>query len=85
MLKYIITTGAGICIVLLIYTELQLLYNLRSIKYNKIFQSCILYEDIFSRFIVPESFLRMKNRGDNLCEDTCEIQYIDYKFDSLFM
>lgn len=46
---------------------------------------CTLYQNVFERFILPDSFLLMKNRGDNLCDFDEKIIFINYGLDNLFM
>lgn len=78
-----------ITLLIIICLTLQTLKDLKTIgkmsDNRKIVYLCTVYENIFERFVLPKSFLLMKNRGENLCKFEGEIEYIDYGIDDWFM
>lgn len=66
----------------------QTLKNLSAItketKKRKVLHLLTLYENIYERFILPDSFLLMKNRGEDLCSFKGKIEYVDYEIKDLF-
>ena len=81
--------AVGIALSVIIDITFQTLKDLKTIgkmsENRKIVYLCTAYENIFERFVLPKSFLLMKNRGENLCKFEGEIEYIDYGISDLFM
>ena len=86
MVKIIMTAivTSGSLFVLLI--SMKDIYDLQAIKKEAKFSNrLMLYGDIFSKLVVPETFMRMKNRGSDLCKQDEPLPYIDYNMTDLFM
>lgn len=78
-----------IALLVIVCITLQTLKDLKTIgkmsENRKIVYLCTAYENIFECFVLPKSFLLMKNRGENLCKFEGKIEYIDYGINHLFM
>ena len=90
MLKIIVgTVTIGSILTLFFSIALQTISDLKIIKKETkkrtAIRICTLYQNIFERFILPDSFLLMKNRGDNLCDFDEKILFINYGLDNLFI
>ncbi len=83
------TVAIGSILTLFFSIALQTIGDLKIIKKETkkrmAIRICNQYQNVFERFILPDSFLLMKNRGENLCDFDEKILFINYGLDNLFM
>lgn len=83
------TVAIGSILILFLNIAWQTIGDLKIIKKETqkrtVIRICTLYQNVFERFILPDSFLLMKNRRDNLCDFDEKIIFINYGLDNLFI
>lgn len=82
-----ILTGIGVLYILIsTVTAVRDLKEInRKIQENRVIYSFTLYEDISQNLIKPLDFLRMKNRGNDLCGKPLKFPYVEYDIDDFFV
>ena len=86
MVKYLMTAIVTVVSTAVLFISIKDIIDLKAINEEAKFSNrLLLYGDIFSHLIVEKNFMRMKNRGSDLCEAGLSLEYVDYNMTDLFM